>query len=559
MLDFNFKNSDLEDYRANDFWILLTNQDKKSIVKKNLGLFMNPFQAARLQYIPQTPKNLQNLSEVVLRRKNENLATASHIKHLFPKTWDQKGYEVVPGNGKVIPLRLGVLFSGGQAPGGHNVITGIFDALQKISSSSQLIGFLGGPSGLLDSKWKYLKSADIDEVRNTGGFDFIGSGRTKIETQEQISKAMQACKELSLDGLVIIGGDDSNTNAAILAEYFLQNDCRTKVIGIPKTIDGDLRTKEIEISFGFDSACKTYAEIIGNICKDAISAKKYYHFIKLMGRSASNITLECALLTQVNLALIAEESLSLQEIVENIAKMILLRSQNGKNYGVILIPEGLFEFIPEMKSLIGELNQLIAKNLSPQDLKPKNKALFDTLPKKIQNQLMLDRDPHGNIALSQIDTEYLLIELVQLELKKTEGYKGKFNPISHFLGYEGRSCYPTNFDANYCYSLGKLAVLAIRDEATGMMCAISNLKEDPSSWHCQLIPIVQTMNMEERHGIQKAVISKALVDLDGPSYQKFISLKHDWLLHDEYISPGPIQFFGPEEIINQPPLIVKFQ
>lgn len=520
---------------------------------------MNPLHKARLEYAPQTPKHLQNLSEVILRRKTENVSMVNHIKHLFPKTWDQKGYEIVSGTGKVSPLRIGVLFSGGQAPGGHNVISGIFDSLQKISTSSQLIGFLGGPSGLIDNKWKYLKSADIDEVRNTGGFDLIGSGRTKIETQEQISKAMQVCKELSLDGLVIIGGDDSNTNAAVLAEYFLQTQCRTKVIGVPKTIDGDLRTKEIEISFGFDSACKTYAEMIGNICKDAISAKKYYHFIKLMGRSASNITLECALMTQVNLALIAEESLSLQEILEKIVKMILLRAQNGKNYGVILIPEGLFEFIPEMKTLITEINQLISKNLPMEDLKPKNKVLFDSLPKKIQQQLILDRDPHGNVALSQIDTEYLLIEQVKAELQKVEGFKGKFNPVSHFLGYEGRCCYPTNFDANYCYSLGKLATLAIRDEVTAMICAISNLKEEPSAWQCQLIPIVQMINMEERKGVQKAVISKALVDLDGHNYQRFISLREDWLLHDEYISPGPIQFFGPDEIVNSPPLIVKFQ
>lgn len=518
---------------------------------------MNLFQKKRLGYQPKIPPLLTKPAEACFRRKQESQKTAPAIRPLFPKTWEQRGFELVPGSGKKTPLRIGVFFSGGQAPGGHNVIAGIWDTIQKIHTSSQLIGFLGGPAGVIEKKWRYLKSADIDAVRNMGGFDLIGSGRTKIETDDQMLSVMQTCNELTLDGLVVIGGDDSNTNAAILAEYFLANGCSTKIVGVPKTIDGDLRSQEIEISFGFDSACKTYSEMIGNIARDALSAKKYYHFIKLMGRSASHITLECAFATQPNLALIGEEGKSLEQIVGEIADLICKRREAGKDYGLILIPEGLIEFIPEMKSLIQELNQLIAKGASSDHLKPKNKALFAKLPEKIQTQLLFDRDPHGNIALSQIETELLLVDLVKVELSKRASYKGKFTPVTHFFGYEGRSCYPSNFDANYCAALGVMAALAIRDEATGVICAISNLDQGVDGWACQLVPIVHLMHMEERKGVQKQVIQKALVDLQGNTFLNFKNLRESWEIDDEYVSPGPMQFWGDPQFVDSIPLSIR--
>lgn len=517
---------------------------------------MTTFQKKRLEYQPKIPHLLTKPLDVCFRRKQESRKASPPLRPLFPKTWEQKGYELISGSGKKTPLRIGVFFSGGQAPGGHNVIAGIWDTIQKIHTSSQLIGFLGGPSGVIDKKWRYLKSADIDAVRNMGGFDLIGSGRTKIETAEQMVSVMQTCNELTLDGLVVIGGDDSNTNAALLAEYFLANDCPTKIVGVPKTIDGDLRSEEIEISFGFDSACKTYSEVIGNIARDALSAKKYYHLIKLMGRSASHITLECAFATQPNLALIGEEGKSLEQIVGEIADLICKRKEVGKDYGVILIPEGLIEFMPEMKALMQELNLLIAKGETPDHLKTKNKALFAKLPEKIQKQLLFDRDPHGNVALSQIETEFLLVELVKKELGHRSSYKGKFTPVTHFFGYEGRSCYPSNFDANYCTALGVMSALAVRDEATGVICAIRNLASEMNTWECQLIPIIHLMHMEERKGVQKQVIQKALVDLQSASFLRFLSLRESWELDDEYQSPGPMQFFGDAEFVDSVPQIL---
>ncbi len=486
-------------------------------------------------------------------RKLQERKSASHLRHLFPKTWDQKGAELVAGHGKKTPLRIGVFFSGGQAPGGHNVIAGIWDTIQRITTSSQLIGFLNGPAGLIEKKWRYLKGSEIDEVRNLGGFDLIGSGRTKIETPDQFSACLQVCNELTLDGLVVIGGDDSNTNAAVLAEYFMMNECPTKVIGVPKTIDGDLRSVEIEMSFGFDSACKTYAELIGNIGRDALSAKKYYHFIKLMGRSASHITLECAYATQPNLALIGEEGKGLEEIVQEITDLVEKRKAQGKEYGIILIPEGLLEFIPEMRALIQELNQLLAKGETQENLKQKNKTLFDLLPGKIQAQLLLERDSHGNVALSQIETEGLLIDLVKNELKR-RGFIGKFTPIAHFFGYEGRSCYPSNFDANYCYALGCMAALGVRDEMSGVLCAIQNLKQEKENWQCLLVPILQLMHMEERKGIQKPVIQKTQVRLEGKAFIEFSEKREAWKWDDEYQNPGPMQFFGESEITDSVPL-----
>ena len=505
----------------------------------------------RREYTPEIPSVFDRISEICFQRLGTSNKTPSNLKHLFPKTWEQKGYELVNGKGKEMPLRIGVFFSGGPASGGHNVIFGLYDALQKISSSSQLIGFLGGPSGLIDKKWKYLKKTDVDSVQNTGGFDLLGSGRTKIEAPEQMEAALQTCKELTLDGLVVIGGDDSNTNAAILAEYFLSNECATKVIGIPKTIDGDLRSEEIEISFGFDSACKTYSELIGNIAKDALSSRKYYHFIKLMGRSASNITLECALSVHPNLTFIGEEQKSLETIVKEIVALVLNRKKEGKEYGVILIPEGLIEFIPEMKVLIQELNQLLSEGKTSNDLKHKTAKLFSSLPEKIQKQLVSDRDPHGNVTVSQIDTESLLIDLVKKELGEET-----FNPLSHFFGYEGRCCFPSNFDATYCYMLGIIAALGVRDGASGMICTIQNLKSPSTDWIPLLTPIVQLMHIEERKGKQKPVIQKALVDLEGKAYKKFQRHRKDWMFDDEYISPGPMQFYGDDSLTSTRPKIL---
>lgn len=503
---------------------------------------------------------LSNLTDVYLCEMKNTKKGDSQLAFLFPKTWERKAYELVKGGGGNRGLRVGVIFSGGPASGGHNVIAGIWDAIYEMDKDSKLLGFLDGPSGVIERKYCELTSTDINAVRNMGGFDLIGSGRTKIETPEQMRSSMETCQSLSLDGLVIIGGDDSNTNAAILAEYFLKEGCKTRVIGVPKTIDGDLRSKEIEISFGFDSACKTYSEMVGNIARDALSAKKYYHFIKLMGRSASHITLECALATHPNLALIGEEKRGLEAIVKEIADLICKRKEAGKEFGVILIPEGLIEFIPEMKLLIGELNQCLAmgKSESAQDhLSPINKALFLSLPEKIRMQLLFDLDPHGNVALSQVETEVLLIDLVKKELKKRASYTGHFNPIAHFFGYEGRSCYPSNFDANYCYTLGKLAAIAVRDEVTGAICSVQNLGKSVDKWKLSMVPIVQLMHMEERKGKQKPVIQKALVDLKGSTFKYFYNARKKWEMEDDYCSPGPIQFFGDEELVNTVPLILQ--
>lgn len=450
-----------------------------------------------MEYKPKIPDML--LGDVCFE-KVEGKKGAENLKKMFPKTFETSAYRLKKGKGKEKKVKIGVVFSGGQAAGGHNVIAGIFD------SGAEVVGFLGGPSGIIENKRKEIK--DIQAYRNQGGFDLIGSGRTKIETEEQLAKSLKACD--GLDGLVIIGGDDSNTNAAILAEYFLQHGSKTRVVGVPKTIDGDLRSEDIEISFGFDSACKTYSEIIGNIARDALSAKKYYHFIKLMGRSASHITLECALQTQPNLALISEERRSLKQIVDQIADLIKRRAEMGKKYGIVLIPEGLIEFVPEL------------------------------------GELPLERDPHGNIEVSKIQTEKLLIDLVKKQVK--------FDVQDHFLGYEGRSCLPTNFDSNYCYALGKLAFFAVREELTGVICSIQNLKEDPQKWALKMVPLVQMLHLEIRSGKEKPVIKKALVDIKGNAYVKFSALRKAWELDDQYCYPGPIQFFGDPEITDAVPL-----
>lgn len=512
-------------------------------------------QEKRLKYQPCRPSILENLHSVGLECCRKTGGVASDVMNVFSKTRDL-GVLSVQQKPRASDrrLRIGVLFSGGPAPGGHNVIAGLFDGMKQIHSDSQLIGFLDGPQGLIDGRSVVLDRDAIDAVRNQGGFDLIGSGRTKIETDEQLKCVAQSVVHHQLDSLLIIGGDDSNTNAAYLAEYFLQQGISTGVMGCPKTIDGDLQSSDIEISFGFDSATKTYSELIGNIAKDAASVKKYYHFIKLMGRSASHVTLECALATCPNLALIGEEGRSLTQMVNDIVQLIVERKENGKNYGVILLPEGLIEFIPELKELIQELNFYLERGQTViENLQEHNRILFDSLPIQIQQGLLLARDSHGNTQLSQIETQELLIELVSNELRKKNL---KINALSHFFGYEGRSCLPSNFDANYCYSLGLFGALAARDRATGVMLGIKNLRETPSKWIPLAIPIVQMMAFEMRNGQSKPVVRKTLVDLKGRSYLDFMKKRAYWRVNDCYRSPGPIQFFGESELTDSIPLLL---
>lgn len=511
----------------------------------------------RKNYQPQVPSILQDTGAVAFCScKSGEPAPKEELCKLFPKTFDQAYCSLAKKSVPKKAMALGVVFSGGQAAGGHNVLAGLWDTIQSWDASSKLIGFLGGCSGIIENKHKPLRKQEIDSVRNMGGFDLIGSGRTKIETPEQMERSLETCMQHKLDTLVIIGGDDSNTNAAILAEYFLEKNCSTKVLGVPKTIDGDLRSKEIEISFGFDSACKVYAEMIGNIARDALSMKKYYHFIKLMGRSASHIALECALTTHPNLTLISEEKKSLAAIVKEIVELIVKRKAAGKEYGVILVPEGLIEFIPEMGALMLELNALLAKSVQnpAEKLTDGNRKLFASLPEKIQTQLLLKRDPHGNVTVSQIETEQLLMELVRQELKKQN-----IEVIlqEHFFGYEGRACFPSNFDANYAYALGIVTAIAARDGLTGMVAAIQNLAGPVSHWIPKMVPTIRLMHMEMRKGKEKPVIAKTIVDLKGKLFLEFSAQQTEWKLSDDYQYPGPIQFFGEAELTNTVPNILE--
>jgi len=467
------------------------------------------------------------------------------------------------------PLRVGVILSGGQAPGGHNVIAGIFDAIRALNKKSVLYGFSGGPGGLEKGQYEIISTNKMDEYRNSGGFDIIGSGRTKLETPEQFDRCIGVIQKLNLDAIVIIGGDDSNTNAAILAEYLLGKGLKTCVVGVPKTIDGDLKNPLIPTSFGFDTAVKTYSELIGNIARDARSARKYWHFIKLMGRSASHITLEAALQTRPNSALISEEieekKSTLDEVVEQIAGSVKGRSVAGKNYGVVLVPEGLVEFIPAIKTLIAEVNHLLAEKeeafgkLSSVGekiqtvqswLESGSAAVFRSLPSSIQAQLLLDRDPHGNVQVSLIETEKLLSEMVGRKLKSDAEYKGKFSVQHHFFGYEGRAAAPSNFDADYCYSLGCAAAILVREGKTGYMASIRNLSKGSAKWEAGGVPITMLFNMESRHGKLKPVIQKALVELNGPAFKEFARHRDVWAVEDAYLYPGPIQYFGPSEICD---------
>ena len=522
---------------------------------------VSALQKKRLEYKPSIPQLLKDLKKVGFYPASSKKAPHENLKKLFPHTFSSAPHQLKEAHHPHSkPLKVGFVFSGGQAAGGHNVAAALFDALHSFDPKSELIGFLGGPSGIIDNEWRRIESKELSLYRNQGGFDLVGSGRTKIQTEGQLASALKTVCHHKLDGLVIIGGDDSNTNAAILAEYFLDKGCPTRVIGVPKTIDGDLQTEDIEISFGFDSACKTYAELIGNIARDALSAKKYYHFIKLMGRSASHIALECALATQPNLTLIGEERKGIDQIVSEIADLIANRFKAGKEYGVVLVPEGLIEFIPEVKEIIQELNRILAKDGStePQNgLSEKLKKRFESFPEKIRKQLLLDRDPHGNVQVSQIETEVLLMDLVKKELKKRGDYKGKFKAQEHFLGYEGRSCMPTNFDANYCYALGTIAALAIRDNLTGMIASVQHLARPAGEWRCKMAPIVQMMDFEMRSGKEKPVIQKALVDLSGKPFNRFAKMRKSWEIEDHYQYPGPIQFFGDPALTDSAPLILR--
>jgi len=535
----------------------------------------SPLQIARSSYQPKTPLILKGNVALKYGEPTESVADQKEIKNLFPKTYGLPVITFEEGPEVQYPeIAVGVILSGGQAPGGHNVIAGLFDGLKKLNPKNKLYGFLDGPSGLVDHKYVELTSEIIDEYRNTGGFDIIGSGRTKLEQEWQFEQGAEICSKLKIKAIVIIGGDDSNTNACVLAEYYAQKNYPIQVIGCPKTIDGDLKNEMIETSFGFDTACKVYSELIGNIQRDASSAKKYWHFIRLMGRSASHITLECALQSQPNITLISEEvegkNLSLNDIVEYIVKIIVNRANYGVNFGTVLIPEGLIEFIPGMKKLIQELNDLLANNddfvaLNTDDekrqyikgmLSHETSQLYRSLPKGIARQLAMDRDPHGNVQVSLIETEKLLIEMVAKRLAqlKAEGvYKGVFSAISHFFGYEGRCAIPSNFDANYTYTLGMVASLLIAEGKTGYMASVKNLTAAPEEWIACGVPLTMLMNMEKRNKKMKPVIQKALVKLDGAPFQYFESHREEWA--DEkvsYIYPGPIQYFGPTEVCDMP-------
>jgi pyrophosphate--fructose-6-phosphate 1-phosphotransferase len=549
-------------------------------------MIISPLQQERAKYQPKLPKSLRGAVKLVVGEATHSVADQEDIATLFPNTYGmplisfEEGAETVSSK----PVNVGVILSGGQAPGGHNVIAGIFDGIRKLHTDSKLYGFLGGPGGLVDHKYMEITAGYLEEFRNTGGFDIIGSGRTKLEETEQFDKGLEILKQLDIKALVIIGGDDSNTNACVLAEYYKTTNAGVQVIGCPKTIDGDLKNELIETSFGFDTATKVYSELIGNIARDSNSAKKYWHFIKLMGRSASHIGLECALQTQPNICLISEEvaekKQTLHEIVDYMADIVALRSSKGDNFGVALIPEGLIEFIPEMKVLIGELNELLAEGSASEaefkaisddesrreyvagKLSAETSALFRFLPAGIAKQLTADRDPHGNVQVSLIQTESLLGEMVKSRLKKMkkEGtYKGKFSTQYHFFGYEGRCAAPSNFDADYCYSLGFTASVLIGQGKTGYMASVRNLTAPAEEWIAGGVPVTMMMNMERRHGHMKPVIQKALVGLDGAPFKYFAENRKKWAEETCFVYPGPIQYFGPSSVCDQPTMTLKLE
>jgi len=530
-------------------------------------------QKARAAYEPKLPKALKGAVKISEGAPTQSVDNQEEIKKLFPNTYGMPLIEFVPGDKtNEARMNVGVILSGGQAPGGHNVITGLFDTLKKLNPENKLYGFLMGPGGLVDHKYIEITKEFIDDYRNTGGFDMIASGRTKLEKEDQFEKGLEIIRKLDIKAIVIIGGDDSNTNACVLAEYYAAKNYGVQVIGCPKTIDGDLKNDQIETSFGFDTACKTYSELIGNIERDCNSARKYWHFIKLMGRSASHIALECALQTQPNICLISEEveakDMSLNQIVEDIASTVAHRAAQGNNFGVVLIPEGLIEFIPAIGRLIQELNDLLAahgndyKDLDKQaqreyilaHLSKENAETFATLPEGVARQLSLDRDPHGNVQVSLIETEKLISEMVDAKLaewKKAGKYVGAFAPQHHFFGYEGRCAAPSNFDADYCYALGTSAAQLIAAGKTGYMAIVKNTTAPTDEWKAGGVPITMMMNMERRNGEMKPVIRKALVELDGKPFKAFAAVRDKWAKETCYIYPGPIQYWGPTEVCDQ--------
>ena len=539
---------------------------------------LSPLQIARYQYQPKLPGMLRNgVSEICVKNgaPTASVADQEKIQALFPNTYGkneitfQKGQNTAEDKKQVV----GVILSGGQAPGGHNVVCGLYDALKATNPENVLIGFKGGPSGLLENDFVVFDDAYINQYRNTGGFDIIGSGRTKLETQEQFAVVVENCKKHGVNALVIIGGDDSNTNAAVLAEYCAANNTGIQVIGCPKTIDGDLKNEDIECSFGFDTATKTYSEIIGNIERDANSAKKYWHFVKVMGRSASHVALECALETQPNICLIGEEvaakKMSLAQITDYIADSVANRAERGCNFGVAIIPEGIVEFVPEFSMLIAEINELLAGSKADvfnalttwaekdafiqAGLSKEAMEVFRVLPDSIQQQLFLERDPHGNVQVSLIESEKLFSQMVKrnLDARKAAGfYKGKFSPLHHFLGYEGRCAFPSNFDADYCYSLGYNACMLILYGYTGYLSKVSNLSKPAEEWVAGGMPITKMMNIERRHGADKPVIRKALVELDGAPFKFFAEHREQWAIETAYLYPGAIQYYGPSEVCD---------
>ncbi len=544
-------------------------------------MIKSALQIARAEYQPKLPKALLGAVKACEGAPTQSVSDQEEIKKLFPNTYGMPVVRFEAGEAvKGEPINVGVILSGGQAPGGHNVISGLFDGIKSINPESRLFGFILGPGGFVDHNYMELTSDIIDEYRNTGGFDIIGSGRTKLEKVEQFEKGLEIIRELNIKAIVIIGGDDSNTNACVLAEYYKAKNYGVQVIGCPKTIDGDLKNEHIETSFGFDTATKTYSEVIGNIQRDCNSARKYWHYIKLMGRSASHIALECALQCQPNICLISEEveakNQSLDDIVTYIANVVAERAKNGKNYGTVLVPEGLIEFVPAMKKLIAELNDLLSANAqefamikkSAQleyvtgKLSKENAEIFSSLPERVAKQLCADRDPHGNVQVSLIDTEQLLAEMVGVKLAKMkeEGkYVGKYNTQHHFFGYEGRCATPSNFDADYCYSLGFSASRLIQAGKTGYMSVIKNTTKPAAEWIAGAVPITMMMNMEKRNGEMKPVIQKALVKLDGAPFLEFAKNRENWALNDCFVFPGPIQYFGPSEVCDQPTITLKLE
>lgn len=535
---------------------------------------LSPLQEARYQYNPKLPGMLKNGIKdikVVEGKETSSVADQKKIKALFPNTYGKK--EVVFKKGKNTSKArkqvVGVILSGGQAPGGHNVVSGLYDALKATSKENVLLGFKGGPSGLIEDNYIEFTDEYINKYRNTGGFDIIGSGRTKLETEEQFKVVVEVAKKHGLTAIVIIGGDDSNTNAAVLAEYMAAHNTGVQVIGCPKTIDGDLKNEDIDCSFGFDTAAKTYSELIGNIERDANSAKKYWHFIKVMGRSASHVALECALETQPNICLIGEEvaakKMSLSAIADTIADSVIYRGEHGNNFGVAIIPEGIVEFVPEFKVLIAEINELLAGEKTEKfnklptwekklefikaGLTKASFKVFEFLPKAIQQQLFLERDPHGNVQVSLIESEKLFSELVKNRLVE-RGYKGKFAAQHHFFGYEGRCAFPSNFDADYCYSLGYNAFMLIQYGYTGYLSKVSNLAAPADKWVAGGMPITKMMNIERRNGEDKPVIRKALVELDGKPFKYFKEHREEWSKETCFLFPGAIQYYGPTEVCD---------